>query len=181
MRIREVQRIAKISEKFPDKVARGALWALAEYVDRARVEFDRIQNGQMLYLQLIKEGSSDGEKRMEAGTALSCDVHYLMICLDKIQVMLNLLNRHLPIKKKVLKPVMMPMENWSKRYDEVRNYLEHIDQRIERGEPVNGTITEKSYDIGPYHVKIDKSAKDEMSELLDDLLSVLENETGIGS
>lgn len=176
-------RFWKIVIHLNSSTARVALIFLKREVDKARLQFRRIRQDrdevEKFTGLFTNRKNSHGFLRVqqrsnEAMLALFADIHFLLICLDKIDLLLRMLQKHLPTNQK-LNNILQLHSKSLKNYNDFRNHLEHINERIENkvsdlGNLQNNmfTFAGKNFDIGP-------DTENEVEKILDETLSALED------
>ncbi len=116
---------------------------------------------------------------IEVGLSISCDTHYLTICLDKIEPTLELLARTFGKGDKDFRIARRTFVGWSRPYEKIRDALEHVNERMAKGLPVEGTVKDGSYTfVGPT-VRIDQTARRELNEFTEELLAKMEKLLGV--
>jgi len=130
------------------------------------MQFQRIKTD----AQSLQTPSKGGATNAWEGTiALFGDIHFLLILLDKIDSLLKLMIQYLPGKQS-LKDVKARHQVSLKNYNDFRNHLEHIDDRIKKGVRDLGNLGDSTYtfdgerfDLGP---ATEKEVEDIFSEIL---------------
>jgi len=114
------------------------------------------------------------QKDAELSTALFADVHFLLNCLDKVDPLIRMLERLLPNNQKLML-VHTNHDKTLKEWNDFRNHLEHIDERVRDGVSDLGnlagslfTFNGKTLDIGP-------ACQKELEEIFSETLTALEN------
>ena len=127
-----------------------ALLFLWEGVEDARLQFGRIREDRKAFMQareeldrlssearVSRQDLASQEKREEAmesfhhnNQALFADVHFLLISLDKIDLFSKMLTDCLGGKTNRIR---QDYSRSLKEYNDFRNHLEHVDQRIKNG------------------------------------------------
>lgn len=78
--------------------------------------------------------------RHEAMTALFADIHFLLICLDKLDPFLRIIEKSLPNESE-LAGVRASFNQLLKDSNDFRNHMERIDERVQRGVSDLGNLT----------------------------------------
>jgi len=185
-----ISRTSLILTRLQPAQARIGLILLEIEVRKARLQFVRIRQDvtkiEALFraleneaLSIIKGSGSPAasisqQKDVEPGLALFADVHFLLNCLDKVDILIRMLESLLPTNQKLML-VRASHANTLKEWNDFRNHLEHIDERVRRGVSDLGnlgndlfTFDGKALDIGP-------ACQKEFGDIFSETLTALEN------
>jgi hypothetical protein len=170
-------------------VARIALLLLENEVERARLQFRRIRKNSGVidtYMRLLAEkgvmvahgidpqSAPDHEREMnEAQLALFADIHFLLICLDKVDLMLKTLERNLP-DNQALKFVRQGHATALRNYNDFRNHLEHIDDRLKRNVSDLGNFGNNIFTFDEKDFNVGLACEKELEEIFNEALRALE-------
>lgn len=158
--------------------ATTALLLLDREMEKAHLQFGRIRESREAIAQNMRilgelarvstekseiwfdqEFQERRERAMSSSHKLSitlfADIHFLMICLDKIELLIRMLEKHLGSNSEIAS-IRQQHSTSLKDYNDFRNHLEHIDERVERGISDLGnlsgdafTFDGRYFDIGP--------------------------------
>jgi len=176
-------RFWKIFIHLKSQTARVALLFLKREVDKARLQFSRIRQDRDEVEQFTdlstnrrnSHGLLKVQQRFdEAMLALFADIHFLLICLDKIDLLLRMLQKHFPTNQK-LNNILHLHSKSLKDYNDFRNHLEHIDERIEDKVSDLGNLQNNMFTFAGKRFNIGTDTENELERILDETLSALEN------
>jgi hypothetical protein len=183
------ERISRIAMALKSPIARAGLLLLRGELEKAQLQFRRIREdcGKLhAYSRLLSEAGrliaegadpfslpDHGTEMAEAQTALFADVHFLLICLDKVDKLLRTLQKTLP-ENHALSEVVRRHSKSLEDYSDFRNHLEHIDDRLRKGVTDLGnmgnylfTFDDKTFDVG-------LSCEKEVNSIFNETLQALE-------
>jgi len=162
-------------------LANVALLFLKTEVDKARLQFKRIREDErqlqslhappMATRRWMDEGYQ--KERHEVMTALFADIHFLLVCLDKLDLYLRMLRKYLP-KEQEIAAVQKRYKRLLKEADDFRNHLEHMDKRIEEGVSDLGNLIDSMFSFGGRTFEIGPSREAEVQAFYEDLLRAAE-------
>jgi hypothetical protein len=160
--------IATLAGKHSPQIA-TALFLLRKAVGNARMQFQRIKTD----AQSLQSPSKGGPSNAWEGTmALFGDIHFLLISLDKVDLLLNLMIRYLP-GNQFLKDVKARHQKALKDYNDFRNHLEHIDDRIKRGVRDLGNLGDSTYVFDGQRFDLGPATEREVEDIFSEILKAL--------
>jgi hypothetical protein len=124
-----------ISEKFRSDIARSALYYVEHYLNGLITQWNRIADEMEASTQLMRLNLQHDRAAAAVFTQMSdredFDTHFFLICWDKVHKFLELFERaqaDAPVSA-ICREISPVLEKGA----EARDYLEHLDQRLEAG------------------------------------------------
>lgn len=102
-------------------------------------------------------------------TALFADIHFLLICLDKIDLFLRRLEEYLPDVQE-FHLVRERHRGSLREYNDFRNHLEHIDDRLEKGVTDLGNLGGTTFSFDDKSFEVGEAQRRKMEEIFNDIL-----------
>ena len=162
--------------------AKIALFLVKLEMDKARLQFQRLRHDSQDLDSLLHGTSERAElwmsedyqrRRMESMVALFADIHFLLICLDKLDLLVKMLARLLPMAEEIA-GVRKKYAVILREYSTFRNHLEHIDERVERGISDLGNLNNGSFTFDGRLFDVGPSREREVEEIFEAILHALE-------
>lgn len=124
-----------ISERFRSPIARYALYHVEHYLNGLITQWNRIADDMDASAQLSKtdlvRDKVAASIYSQIGNQEDVDVHFFLICWDKIHKFLDLFDQEQ--RDPVISGVCSEISTLLERGTEARNYFEHLDDRLRGG------------------------------------------------
>jgi hypothetical protein len=147
----------------------SSLVLLKNAVDNARMQFRRIENDAQALYAALKGGAL---QTRPSTTPLFGDIHFLLISLDKIDMLLKLMIRYLPTNQS-LKTIQSQHQKALKDYNDFRNQLEHIDNYVKQGTQDLGNLNNGIYTFDGKSFDLGTNTESEVEAIFSEILKAL--------
>lgn len=109
------------------------------------------------------------QARHDSMVCLFADIHFLLICLDKMEKLFKMLRKELPEPE--LTVVFSRYSKALKEYSDFRNYLEHIDREVVKKRTTDlGNLGDDKFTFDGRAFDVGRAREAEVEELFKDIL-----------